>query len=238
VDLKEEGVLGEFVEQHWYYRSKAAALLRMTSTLQSRRVLDVGAGSGFFSRKLLTGTEAQQALCIDPNYEKEWDESVVGKPIHFRRSCDSTNADLLIMMDVLEHVQDDQELLDSYVDMLTAGSYVLVTVPAFMFMWSGHDEFLGHYRRYTLKQMIGLLEESGLQLEQYCYYFGLVFPLAAAMRLLSRLTSVQKDAPSSDLKKHNALTNSMLSFLCRMEIPLFRFNRLAGLSVFCLARKC
>jgi trans-aconitate methyltransferase len=238
MDLKEEGVLGELVEQHWYYRSKAAALLRMTSTLQAHRILDVGAGSGFFSRKLLTGTLAQQALCVDPNYEKEWDESVAGKPIRFRRGCDSTNADLLLMMDVLEHVQDDQELLDFYVDKLPSGSHVLVTVPAFMFMWSGHDEFLGHYRRYSLKQMIVLLEKSGLQLEQHCYYFGLIFPLAAAMRLLSRLTPTRTNAPSSDLKKHNVLTNSMLNFLCRLEIPLFRFNRLAGLSVFCLARKC
>ena len=153
MDLKEEEILGEFVEQHWYYRSKAAALLRLTNSLQARSILDVGAGSGFFSRALLTKTMAQEALCVDPFYQEERDESVVGKPMQFRRNCNTTDADLLLMMDVLEHVEDDLGLLLSYVNKIPSGAHVMATVPAFKFLWSSHDEFLGHYRRYTLKQL-------------------------------------------------------------------------------------
>ena len=69
------------------------------------------------------------------------------------------------------------------------------------------------------------------------YYFGFVFPLAAAVRLLGRLLGKNTDEPSSDLKQHGALTNGLLSLLCKAELPFFRFNRLAGLSVFCLAQK-
>jgi hypothetical protein len=237
MDLKEEEVLGDFVGQHWYYRSKAAALLQLTSHLQARHILDVGAGSGFFSRKLLTSTVASEAMCVDPFYAEDREESVVGKPLQFRRSCESTDADLLLMMDVLEHVEDDLGLLNSYVGLLPTGAHVLVTVPAFKFLWSGHDEFLGHYRRYTLKQMVELLEGAGLKLEQRCYYFGLVFPLAATIRLLGSLGGKRAGAPQSDLRRHGAFTNGLLSLTCRMELPWFRFNRLAGLSVFCLARK-
>jgi hypothetical protein len=157
--------------------------------------------------------------------------------MQFRRSCDTTEADLLLMMDVLEHVEDDLGLLLKYVNKIPSGAYVMVTVPAFKFLWSNHDEFLGHFRRYTLKQMEGLLESAGLELEQKCYYFGLVFPLAAAWRLLARIGFSSKDKPRSDLKRHSALINKLLDLLCQMELPLFRFNRLAGLSVFCLARK-
>jgi len=237
MDLKEEEILGELVENHWYYRSKAAALLRLAAPLHARRILDVGAGSGFFSRSLLANTGAQEAMCVDPCYQEERDELITGKPLWFRRDCDTTDADLLLMMDVLEHVEDDFGLLNSYVNKIPSGAYVMVTVPAFRFLWSGHDVFLGHYRRYSLEEVVGMLESTGLKLEQQCYYFGLVFPLGATMRLLGNLRRKQEDAPRSDLKQHNALTNGLLSLMCRMELPWFQYNRLAGLSVFCLARK-
>lgn len=237
MDLKEEEVLGEFVEQHWYYRSKAAALLRLVAPLQAYRILDVGAGSGFFSRHVLANTAAQEAMCVDPYYQEERNELVAGKPMQFRRNCDESDADLLLMMDVLEHVEDDLGLLNSYVSKIPVGAHVLVTMPAFKFLWSGHDEFLGHYRRYSLKQVVELLENAGLELEQKCYFFGLVFPLVATARLMGGLRRKRDDVPHSDLKKHNAFTNGLLRLICWLELPWFRFNRLAGLSVFCLARK-
>ena len=65
------------------------------------------------------------------------------------------------------------------------------------------------------------------------YYFGLVFPLAAAVRLADRNTT----EPRSSLKKHGALTNGVLTAACAAELPLFPYNRLAGLSAFVLAKK-
>ena len=65
MDLKEEDILGADIGRHWYYRSKAAALRRAVTGLQPRHILDVGAGSGFFSRHLLAQTEARSALCVD-----------------------------------------------------------------------------------------------------------------------------------------------------------------------------
>lgn len=237
MDLKEEKVLGEFVGQHWYYRSKAAALLRLAGPLQARRILDVGAGAGFFSRHLLASTKAHEAMCVDPYYQEEWDELIAGKQLQFRRGCDESDADLLLMMDVLEHVEDDLGLLNSYVDKIPAGAHVLVTVPAFRFLWSSHDKYLGHYRRYTLKQVVELLENAGLKLDRKCYFYGLIFPLAATVRILNSLRHNRDDVPHSDLKKYNAFINGILSLACWLELPWFRYNRWAGLSVFCLAHK-
>jgi len=108
-----------------------------------------------------------------------------------------------------------------------------VTVPAFRFLWSGHDVFLEHKRRYRLGEIEAALRDAGLSIVKGTYYFGLVFPLAAAVRLVAR----GEVEPKSSLKKHGALTNGLLTAICAAELPLFPINRLAGLSAFVLARK-
>ena len=237
MDLKEEHLLGEKVGEHWYYRSTSAAMLKMTAPLRSRQILDVGAGSGFFSKYLLSHTHAESALCIDPFYPEEFDTTHAGKPIAYRRECTDTDSDLVLMMDVLEHVEDDLALLNRYVAMAPPGTRFMMTVPAFQFLWSGHDEFLGHHKRYTLSMLVELVGRAGLLVEQHAYYFGLIFPLAAAVRTAERLLRQHDHLPASDLKQHSRLVNLLLSMICRAELPFFRFNRLAGLSAFCLARK-
>ena len=232
MDLKEEDILGNDIGRHWYYRSKAAALRRIVGPLAPKRLLDVGAGSGFFSRHLLANG-ALSALCVDVGYPTGRDDMVDGKPVHYRRDCSETDCDLVLMMDVLEHVENDVGLVSHYATKVPSGAHFLVTVPAFRFLWSGHDVFLEHQRRYTLPEIEQTMRTAGLQVVRGAYYFGAVFPLAAAVRLATR----KDPTPRSSLKKHGALTNGLLSAACAMELPLFPINRLAGLSAFVLARK-
>ena len=233
MDLKEEDILGADIGRHWYYRSKAAALRRAVTGLQPRHILDVGAGSGFFSRHLLAQTEARSALCVDIGYQHDRDDRVAGKPVLYRRDCGATDCDLVLMMDVLEHVDDDRGLLRHYAAKVPSGAHFLVTVPAFRFLWSGHDVFLEHKRRYRLPEIEAAMREAGLHVVRGAYYFALVFPLAAAVRLAAR----NAGEPKSSLSRHGALTNGLLGAICAAELPLFRLNRLAGLSAFVLARK-
>lgn len=233
MDLKEEDILGADIGRHWYYRSKAAALRRAVRDLAPKRLLDVGAGSGFFSRHLLSETPAESALCVDIGYPADRDDSVSGKPVRYRRDTVPTDCDLVLMMDVLEHVDDDRWLVRHYADKVPGGAHFLVTVPAFSFLWSGHDVFLEHKRRYTLPAIETTMRDAGLEIVRGSYYFGFVFPLAAAVRLADRNTT----EPRSSLKKQGAITNGLLAALCAAELPLFPINRLAGLSCFVLARK-
>jgi SAM-dependent methyltransferase len=233
MDLKEEDILGSDIGRHWYYQSKAAALRRMVDGLKPKRLLDVGAGSGFFSRHLLTEGGAQSALCVDVGYPAGRDETVGGKPVLYRRDCGATDCDLVLMMDVLEHVDNDVGLVRHYATKVPPGAHFLVTVPAFRFLWSGHDVFLEHKRRYTLAEIEQTMRNAGLDVVRGAYYFGAVFPLAAAVRLATR----NDPTPRSSLRKHGALTNGLLAAACAMELPLFPINRLAGLSAFVLARK-
>ena len=233
MDLKEEDILGDDIGRHWYYQSKAAALRRMVGHLAPQRLLDVGAGSGFFSHHLLTQGGAQSALCVDVGYERTWDETVGGKPVLYRRDCDATDCDLVLMMDVLEHVENDAGLVSHYATKVPSGAHFLVTVPAFRFLWSGHDVFLEHKRRYTLAEIERTMRAAGLEVVKSAYYFGLVFPLAAAVRLATRGDAT----PRSSLRKHGALTNGLLATACALELPLFPANRAAGLTAFVLAKK-
>jgi len=233
MDLKEEDILGADIGRHWYYRSKAAALRRAVRRAPFRHILDVGAGSGFFSRHLLAETAAQSAICVDPGYANERDETLAAKPVRYLRNVGRVECDLVLMMDVLEHVDDDRGLVRDYATRVPAGAHFLVTVPAFKFLWSGHDVFLEHKRRYRLDEIEQVLRDAGLEVVRGCYYFGLVFPLAAAVRLAVQRSGEAK----TSLKRHGALSNGLLAAACAVELPFFPANRLAGLTAFVLARK-
>lgn len=233
MDLKEEDILGADIGRHWYYRSKAAALRRMVGPLGPQRLLDVGAGSGFFSRHLLTEGGAKSALCVDVGYARNRDETLDGKPVLYRRDCGPTDCDLVLMMDVLEHVDHDVDLVRHYAAKVPSGAHFLATVPAFRFLWSGHDVFLEHRRRYTLPEIEKTMCDAGLDVVKGAYFFGFIFPLAAAVRLATRGDT----RPRSSLSNQGVLTNGLLTAACSVELPLFPINRLAGLSAFVLAKK-
>ena len=237
MDLKEIDILGDAISTHWYYRAKAEATRRLLAGRGGEVLLDVGAGSGFFSRRLLETSAAKQAWCVDPSYAQDSDETESGKPLHFRRAIASSDADLVLMMDVLEHVDDDVGLAAEYAAKVRSGARFLVSVPAFSFLWSGHDVFLEHRRRYTLRQLERVIARAGLEVLAGNYYFGGVFPLAATTRFAQNLRGGAAETAQSQLKRHHPLVNGALGLVCAAEAPLLRWNRAFGLTAFCLARK-
>lgn len=238
MDLKEEQLLGEQVHSHWYYVAKGEAVLAYLRDVPFGGILDVGAGSGFFSRLLLRSTAAREAICVDPNYAAESDTSEAGKPLRFRRAATAASCELVMMMDVLEHVDDDTGLVRAYADGAAPGTRFLVTVPAFQSLWSGHDVFLEHRRRYSAAQLEQALAGAGLRIERCGYFFGLVLPFAVAQRIVARVVRrARSSEPRSALTRHSPLVNALLLGLCRAELPFMRANRLGGLSAFALAIK-
>lgn len=234
MDLKEEDILREDVATHWYYKAKAAAVLRTVNGTAVRSVLDVGAGSGFFSRQILAKTSARTGTCVDTNYLAENDLYVGAKPLHMRRNITSSNADLVLMMDVIEHVADDTALIAHYAALSPPGTRFLVTVPAFMWLWSSHDVFLEHYRRYNVGHLREVLSKAGLQVRSAHYFFGGVLPAVVAVRWLNR---VRRRPAQSDMRKEHPLVNALLYALCLAETYLMKINRLGGTSIIAVATK-
>jgi SAM-dependent methyltransferase len=236
MDLKEAGLLKSDQEDHWYYASKARALRRCLLGQKPRCILDVGAGSGFFSRTLLHHTQAASAVCVDPGYEREWSETVDGKPISFHRSSPGGKADLVLLMDVLEHVDDDVGLVRSYAERVAVGTRFVVSVPAFSWLCSRHDDFLEHRRRYTLRQLFRVLTDASLSPVAGFYFFATLFPAVAIQRLWQRLLPSTRGL-KSDLRQHHAVTNTLLTGVCSLELAVARHNRAFGLTAFAVADK-
>ena len=237
MDIKEEGLIKGDIGRHWYYRAKLAALRRIIRDLDPSSVLDVGAGLGFYARALLRDTAVSEATCVDPGYEADHDETIAGKPIRFLRHIDRTNADLVLMMDVIEHVENDVGLVVAYAAKVRPGTHFVVTVPAFRWLWSGHDVFLEHYRRYTLPGIEKSLRAGGLRIETGSYFYGALLPLVAASRLSGRLLHGTDDKPASQMREYGTVLNTLFWNVCRMELPIFQANRFGGLTAFVRAVK-
>ena len=236
MDLKEAGQLGAGEDHHWYYASKSRALERCLAGRPPERIVDVGAGSGFFSRMLLRRTTAKSAICVDPGYAEDWSEIDEGKPIAFRRAGPVGDADVVLLMDVLEHVDDDVGLLREYAEAARPGTRFVVSVPAFSWLWSQHDEFLEHRRRYTLNQILRVLSDAGLSPVAGFYFFAALFPAVAINRLWRRRWTTPANAVS-DLRRHHPVTNSILTGICVAESAIARHNRAFGLTAFGVAEK-
>ena len=116
---------------------------------------------------------------------------------------------------------------------------MLISVPAFAWLWSGHDVFLEHQRRYTRGELEALVRRAGLEVVHCRYFFGLLLPLIALLRLYDRWRlGAGRIEPKSALRPQPPLLNRALTWIHSLErLSLFRINRLAGLSVLCLARR-
>jgi SAM-dependent methyltransferase len=124
-------------------------------------------------------------------------------------------ADLIVMTDVLEHLEQDRESLEALRAHLTDGGHFIATVPAFPWLWSEQDVILHHRRRYTAPVLRSLMEITGFKIELLTYYNFVLFPLIAGVRLAQRL--LPPGSHKSELKEHSPLVNSLLLRLFSSE---------------------
>lgn len=228
MDLKEL----EYVDPstHWYYQHKARAILGAVQrhAVKVESVVDVGAGSGFFCQEALKIYPDATGRCVDPNYSAERLGQRQG--MRFVLTPPENAADLYLMIDVLEHVPDDRALVREYARVAQDGAIFAVSVPVFMSLWSPHDVFLEHYRRYTLPELVSTLESSGLEVLESQYLFGSVFLPAWILRHKRR-----GGKPRSDLRPARPIVNAIATTILNLESWLPR-NRILGTSAFVLAR--
>ncbi len=217
--------------KHWYYQSKLLSVRTKLENLsiQPQKIIDIGAGSGFFSISLASNFSNCQVVCVDTNYIEDSDTN--NGEIVFTKSSIPLQGDVYLLMDVLEHVANDQKLLSESLEKANPGSLVVITVPAFKSLWSNHDVFLEHFRRYRVKELIKLAESCDLRVIDAHYLFSFLFPIVWISRRINR-----RPKKRSDMKEFNSLLNFFLSRICILEHRNIK-NKLFGVSVILVAEK-
>jgi SAM-dependent methyltransferase len=143
--------------------------------------------------------------------------------------------DLIVMTDVLEHVDEDQIALERLYPRLKSGGYILITVPAFPALWSRHDDLHHHKRRYIKERLCTILINSGYTIMKTSYINCIMFPAIAGIRLMQKFLG---RADADDLKMPSPFINRLLAGLFAGEGYLLKFVSLPfGLSLLCVGRK-
>lgn len=231
--LEKEQIDGNAIASHWYYEAKYQLIKKHIAQLDLEpstfSCVDVGAGLGIFLHKMELNNLAscQRSIGVDPactSIQKAFSSEIQIHP-HFP---EGSLFDLMIMMDVLEHVEDDFQVLTHSLSHLRDYGYLLITVPAIPLLWSAHDRFLGHYRRYTLDSLEKLIQKSGnLKLLRSHYYFAGILPVVVPYRLMRTLVQTPTTSDMGTLPK---FLNRWLDYFCRLELKVTHSNRTCGLT--------
>lgn len=229
-------------DRHWYFAGKrdlALSLLNRYLPGKPLLVLDAGCGTGRTLAELLrhhaaVGMEPfAGALSFASRHPGICLVQGSLEQVPFRDAA----FDAVTALDVLEHCDDDSRALEEIARTLTAGGVLLITVPAFRWLWSAHDEALHHRRRYSRPDMQALVEGCGFEVCKISYFNFFVFPLVAVARLASKL--VCRNGGRSDTSSLPiAALNSILYWFQGVERAVIKIGSLPfGISLVCVARK-
>ncbi len=150
------------------------------------------------------------------------------------------SVDLVASLDLLEHVEDDARAVGEMFRVLKPGGLVLVTAPAYQWLWSDHDVALAHQRRYVLGEVVALLRKAGLEVLQQTYCIFFMFVPIAAFRLLQRLLRcfARRSPPATAYIQVPPWVSRVFVWLLALEGRLLRRTSLPfGVSCLCVGRK-
>jgi len=179
------------MSHHWYVarRRVLAAVIGRLGLPKDARILEVGCGTGH-NLDMLARFGTVSAVEIDDASRELASERlgrpVIAAPLPELAGVERGAYDLVALLDVLEHLDDDRAALATLAACLRPGGRILVTVPAHPWLWSAHDEANHHKRRYTRASLRAAVAGAGLRLDRLSWFNSLLFPVAAAARVLGK----------------------------------------------------
>lgn len=229
-------------DRHWWYRGRRTVLEKTIDSLQPApglRILDAGCGSGrnmvdLARRGTVTGVELSETS-LRLARERDVGEVVLGSVLEMPFA--DSSFDLAVCLDVIEHLEDDVAALRELRRVVTPGGPLLVTVPAYQWLWSGHDEINHHHRRYTDRSLKRAAQEAGWSEVRNTHFNALLLPAAILLRVLDRFNR-NATASSLDLWIPPEPLNWLLERPLQLEASLIRagWRIPAGLSLLAVFR--
>ncbi len=233
--------LAAFENHYWWHVGRRSIVSKQLAMLNedhhALRILNVGSGTGGTVQLLadhgtvlnVDRSEEAVRLMRQSGYQAS---QMDGR----RMPLPDAQFDLVAALDVLEHIPEDDVALKEWTRLLKAGGHVLLTVPAYQWLWSGHDMSLGHCRRYAAKGLQKLVRDAGLEVCKCSYAITFSFVPIVGFRFLQKL--FQPRVQKSSYVELPEFLNSFFIRLLKFEALLLeKFSFPFGTSILIVARK-
>jgi SAM-dependent methyltransferase len=225
----------------WYVARRALAVDLLSEEIAGRssvRVLDVGCGTGanVSSFAGLAPTIGIDASMDALHFCRSRDiKTVALSPVEeMPFACGSFN--IVTALDMLEHTDDDLHALREIHRVTVEKGLVLITVPAYGFLWSEHDEALKHRRRYTAHELRNKLTATGFEVVRTSYFISALFFPILALRIWQGIRKASTHPRTSIVVLPNWINASLVALLALERKVFHRMNLPFGVSIVALAR--
>lgn len=236
--------MSKFEKTYWWHIGKKKLVVDLMETYLGRdnlTILEIGSGGGETSKELLKYgevyandiSEYSEDLCR----EKGINNFIVGDVNELDLKEYQQKFDVVLALDVLEHIQDDNKAMSVVRGLLKEDGIFLVNVPAYKFLWSAHDEVLQHKRRYTTHEITMKLSNQGFKILKKSHFVFFMFPLMATFKFFSNFFDRSYNPKTAYIELPKRL-NDLMIWLLEIEIKMQRrFNLPFGTTISVVAKK-
>jgi SAM-dependent methyltransferase len=209
---------------HWWFVARQRILVDLTRRFVAprSRILDVGCGTGYYLEAARREFDAHGIDFSDTAVRMCQARGLTGvttDTIEDLARKRTTPFQAVMFLDVIEHLDDDVAALRASRAVLAPAGVVIVTVPAYRFLWSTHDDLNQHRRRYVARELRASLEKAGFRVELLTYFNTFLFPLALGRRFAQR---IMRRASYDELAMPPAWLNRVLCRVFASESHLVR----------------
>ena len=239
--------LYNYEDSHWWFvgrrRIVFSILNKYLPVVNSQlRLLDVGCGTGANLTRLekyghATGVDISEEAIKFCQFRSCKDVFQIGKG---SLPFDDNTFDVVTVLDVIEHIDDDYAALCEYYRVTKENGILLITVPAYNFLWGPHDVISRHKRRYVATELKDKVQGVGFAIEKITYFETFLFPFVFLSLMKEKLIEniTGKSTCAIWVRDHTYLVNKLLGFIFSLEARfLERFDFRYGVLLLCVARK-
>ncbi len=232
----------DFKDKHWWFVARRKILDKIIRSFFNKSkdnayILEVGCASGgnFGLLSKFGKLFALEMNDLSIEYAKKRNLAVVKKGILPHNIPFNKKFDLIAAFDVIEHIDDDLSAVKELVNRLNNNGIIVITVPAFKFLWGSHDVVAEHKRRYNKKMLLKLANNTGLNVLYVSYFNFFLFPIIAGIRFFYKL--IKRKNKSDNVLPSNFINNLLIKIFAaeRFFLPKIKFP--FGVSLVLVAKK-